>query len=204
MDVQMPEMDGLEATQAIRHLEQKSGCRTPVAAMTAHAMQGDRQRCLDAGMDEYIAKPVRAKVLFETIARLIGEPVAAESPPPCERSASTINWNEVLSSIGDDRVLLQELIDAFLTESPQLVRGIEEAIAARDGEALQRQAHSLKSAIQFFGAARPTGLARRLEACGREQEFEPAPEVLAGLQAELTELQVALTAGRESEKSRRT
>jgi PAS domain S-box-containing protein len=199
MDVQMPEMDGLEATQAIRHMEQKSGRHTPIAAMTAHAMQGDRQRCLDAGMDEYIAKPVRAKVLFETIAKLVGERLPCIPHAAPNRSHSAINWSDALAAVGDDRELLQELIDAFLVESPQLVRGIEEAIASRNGEELQRQAHSLKSAIHFFGAEHATDLARRLEECGREQDFDSAPELLTVLQSDLTELQSALTAGPLSE-----
>jgi PAS domain S-box-containing protein len=199
MDVQMPEMDGLEATQAIRCLEQKLGRRTPIAAMTAHAMQGDRQRCLDAGMDEYIAKPVRAKVLFETIARLLGEPVPSAPPEEHRSAGSTIPWSDVLAAIGDDRELLRELIEAFLQESPQLVRGIEEAIAARDGEALQRQAHSLKSAIQFFGLKRATELARRLEDIGRAQTFDAAPGPFATLKDEVNVIQAALAAGPASE-----
>jgi PAS domain S-box-containing protein len=201
MDVQMPEMDGLEATQAIRHLEQKTGRRTAIAAMTAHAMQGDRQRCLDAGMDEYIAKPVRANVLFDTIAKLIGESVPSAPPPEHRGADSTINWNEVLAAIGDDRELLKELIDAFLEESPQLVRGIEEAIAARDAEALERQAHSLKSAIHFFGVEHATELARRLEACGREQNFGAAPDVFAAVKVHLREVQAALAEGPKAERA---
>jgi two-component system, sensor histidine kinase and response regulator len=198
MDVQMPEMDGLEATQAIRHIEKQSGRRTPIAAMTAHAMQGDRQRCLDAGMDEYIAKPVRAKVLFETIGKLVGERAAVAPPLEEGRADSAIKWSEALAAVGDDRELLQELIDAFLVESPQRMCGIEAAIAARDGADLERQAHSLKSAIQFFGVEGAADLACSLEDAGREQNFDAASELLSLLRVELKELNTGLAARSES------
>ena len=73
MDVQMPEMDGLEATLALRTREQETDVHVPVVAMTAHAMEGDRERCLDAGMDDYIAKPIKADVLFDTIEKVMHE-----------------------------------------------------------------------------------------------------------------------------------
>jgi CheY-like chemotaxis protein len=192
MDVQMPEMDGLEATQAIRHIEKQTGRRTPIAAMTAHAMQGDRQRCLDSGMDDYIAKPVRARTLFETISRLVGEPAPRSGE---NGSHAAIKWDDALAAVGDDRELLAELVDAFQVESPQRMQAIEVAIAARDGEELQRQAHSLKSAVQFFGVDHATDLARRLEDIGREHNFAAAPQLLAALRTELNDLQARLASG---------
>ncbi len=195
MDVQMPEMDGLDATLAIRQLEHKTGRHLPISAMTAHAMPGDRERCLASGMDDYITKPVRARVLFDTIARLLGESPAASAAPEPPSTETMVQWKEALLAVGGDAGLLQELVAAFMEESPQLLAGIEQAIAGKNGPELQRQAHSLKGSMRFFGAPTASEAAWRLEESGRDNQFEEAARHLPHLKAELSSLQQALQAG---------
>lgn len=205
MDVQMPEMDGLDATRAIREAEKKTGRHVPIAAMTAHAMQGDRERCLAAGMDDYIAKPVRAKVLFETIARLLGTAartaaVPAPAAAPLIATAETSNapdldWSVSLGAVGGDRELLAELVDAFLQESPELVAGMERALGEGDSNELLRQAHSLKSSLRFFGIEGTAELARQLEDLGRDNQLQAAPELLAKLKEKVCKVRENFDAG---------
>jgi HPt (histidine-containing phosphotransfer) domain-containing protein len=108
---------------------------------------------------------------------------------------TAINWPEALSAVGGDRELLQQLIAAFLHESPVLMAGLERAAVQGDRAELQRQAHSLKSSIRFFGVESATALAGRLEELGGEGGFDAAPPLVTELKAELKELQYALTSG---------
>jgi CheY-like chemotaxis protein len=120
MDVQMPEMDGLAATGAIRENEKISGAHLPIFAMTAHAMKGDRERCLEAGMDGYITKPVRFSDIEETLSGLASAP---PGPVKAEAVEGAAFWNraEALGRIGGDEELLRELCQIFLEESPKLL-----------------------------------------------------------------------------------
>src|SRR5580692_3053369 len=128
MDVQMPEMDGLAATAAIREREKASGAHLPIFAMTAHAMKGDRERCLESGMDGYITNPVRFSDIEETLSGLACATVAVARPKPAEEAAS---WNkaEALGRIGGDEELLEELCQIFLEESPKLLQKLRQALA---------------------------------------------------------------------------
>ncbi len=186
MDVQMPEMDGLEATRMIRAREKKSGGHVPIMAMTAHAMQGDRERCLAAGMDEYIAKPIRAQQLFDKIATLLGDLPAECAPRPDESPAGTevIDWNHALSGVNGDEALLRDVTEAFLEEAPQLLGEIHRAIDQADPAVLHRAAHTMKGSLRFFGVHVAYEHAFRLETMGRRGEFEDAAETLAILEAE--------------------
>ena len=119
MDVQMPEMDGLAATAAIRAREQVSGGHVPIVAMTAHALKGDRETCLEAGMDEYVAKPIRAEQLFAAI-----EAVISASPPRSRRPAGGlpqgggVDWSEAIRAVQDNPALLATIVEAALEEIP--------------------------------------------------------------------------------------
>ena len=170
MDAQMPDVDGFEATKRIRAIERWR--ELPIIAMTAHAMKGDRELCLEAGMDEYIAKPVRAKELFDTIGRVVGESESAT----CERPAETgdINMRAALDSVRGDSKLLREIAEITLQECPSLMNGVREAIAAADAEALLSQSHRLKSAVQIFGATSAGQHAKRLEEMGMERDLAAA------------------------------
>jgi two-component system, sensor histidine kinase and response regulator len=132
MDVQMPELDGLEATRAIRNLSSENQ-RIPIVAMTAHAMQGDRERCLEAGMDDYLAKPIRAKELQHVLARFCGPASAGEAPASAAPVAETtdtdsvIDWDAALAGVSHKADLLRELVQLFLQEAPRLVAQLREA-----------------------------------------------------------------------------
>jgi len=189
MDVQMPEMDGLAATAGIRETEKSSGAHLPIFAMTAHAMKGDRERCLEAGMDGYITKPVRFSDIEQTLSGLATAP--APLPKPAAEAAS---WNkaEALARIGDDTELLQELCQIFLEESPKLMLKLQQAMAAGDSDAVMRAAHSLKGESSYLGAGGTSQAARQLEEMGRNQDLSRASEVVAVLEQELKRLHLDL------------
>ncbi len=188
MDVQMPEMDGLEATAAIRHREQQTDRHVPIIAMTAHAMKGDRERCLAAGMDEYIAKPIRAHRLFDTIDALVGDR-EGESPPPEEEpggeSGRIFRFEDALAAVKGDEELLRVVVETFLAEAPRLMQEIRNALAAKDPAALRIAAHTLKGSIRYFGSTRAFDLAFRLESLGRSGNLEGAEETWEQLDAEI-------------------
>ena len=168
MDVQMPEMDGFEATAAIRRArDRRPGGHVPIVAMTAHAMKGDRERCLAAGMDAYVSKPLRVDELFEAIARLV--PAAerrrprrrAPAPAADERPAEAVfDPAAALARVEGDRELLRKMIGLFFAQAEKLLPEIRGAGERGDGKALERAAHKLKGSMGSFGAAvrpRPPG-----------------------------------------------
>ena len=198
MDIQMPEMDGWEATARIRAAEKGTGAHVPIVAMTAHAMKGDRQRCLEAGMDEYLAKPIRPKRLFEVVHGLLGGAGHAESPPEVGAAHEPlpengpVDWSAALGAVRGDRELLRVLVDTVLEESPRLIVGIHEAIADKDPAKLRRLAHTLKGSVNYFGAARLFEQAYRLERMGQEGRTPDGPDALGELESELAQFAAAL------------
>jgi len=185
MDVQMPEMDGLAATGAIRKSEKQSGIHLPIFAMTAHAMKGDRERCIAAGMDGYITKPVRFSDIEETLAGLKGVKV---DPPPAPVRTESWSRNEALERIGGDQQLLQDLCQIFLEESPKLMAKLREAIASGDCDGIMRAAHSLKGESSYLGAGGTSQAARQLEDMGRNRDLSRADGTLAELEREIASL----------------
>jgi two-component system, sensor histidine kinase and response regulator len=188
MDVQMPEMDGYEATTAIRRAEQTTGKHIPIIAMTAYAMKGDRERCLAVGMDRYISKPVRAKELFESIEEAQALPNESSSPPGPRPTDGILNEAEALRRVGDDRQLLGELAEVFLNESPRLLESIRTALAAQDASKVRLFAHSLKGAIDNFAAQDAYDAALRLEMLGRSGNLAEAGQACARLQQAMDRL----------------
>jgi len=174
MDVQMPEMGGFEATAAIREREQTTGRqRVPIVAMTAHAMKGDRERCLEAGMDEYLTKPLDSRRLCQVVESLAdGAPVA--DGVPVDEGAAVALSEHVLARVGGDRQLLAEISRLFVDDAPQHLTKIQKAIETRDGEALRRAAHALKGAAANFEAESVVAAARQLEEIGRVSQFDDA------------------------------
>ncbi len=169
MDVQMPEMDGFEAVAAIRKDETGTGRRLPVVALTAHAMKGDRERCLAAGFDAYVAKPIRSEILLATLAELASAPVAVPAPvaSPASGDRSIFDLDAALECTGGDLPLFREVLGLFLEDCPRLLAEARTAIEASDGPALRRAAHTLKGSAGNFAAAGVVAAAERLESSGR-------------------------------------
>jgi two-component system sensor histidine kinase/response regulator len=202
MDVQMPEMDGFEATRSIREYEDATlRTRLPIVAMTAHAMKGDRERCIAAGMDAYISKPVRASELSRTISQIVSGNGAAASAdermettlaaPAVTRATVEIDWAAAMEHVGGDRELLQAVASAALEEWPVLLDQLRESINRNDRSTMRRLAHTFKNAFRTLGASDAYALAGRLEALGAGDESIPFPlaeliEVVDAVSNELT------------------
>ena len=191
MDVQMPEMDGFEATAAIRHQEKGTGRHIPIVAMTAHAMKGDRERCLAAGMDSYVSKPIRAGQLFQVIEAVLApheETMATPDSPPTGKSV--VDWFEALEGTEGDHELLLLTAEAFLEESPRLLATIRGAITENATAKLETAAHALKSTLCFFGAA--SDAAAELEEMARAGDLGHAQDTFTTLETEMNEVMSAL------------
>jgi CheY-like chemotaxis protein len=190
MDVQMPEMDGLAATAAIREGENNRGTHLPIFAMTAHAMKGDRERCLAAGMDGYITKPVRFSDIEQTLAGVAKTPAS----PVQKAKAEAASWNrsEALDRIGGDEELLRDLCHIFLEESPKLLEKLRQAIAAGDVDGVMHAAHSLKGEAGYLGADGTSQAARQLEQMGHNKDLSQARPTLAVLEREIASLHLDL------------
>ena len=171
MDVQMPEMGGFEATGAIRALGGDAS-RVPIIAMTAHAMKGDRERCLAAGMNEYLTKPLDPRQLCLVVEQMAeGRPAASGGRTAAQAAAPDISV-QVLARVGGDRQLLAEISRLFVDDAPRHLERIRRALDARDGEALRRAAHGLKGAAANFDADGVVNAARALEEIGRTGDFD--------------------------------
>ncbi|MBI3670340.1 MAG: PAS domain S-box protein [Acidobacteria bacterium] len=191
MDVQMPEMDGMEATAAIRTREKAHGAHVPIIAMTAHAMKGDREKCLEAGMDGYVSKPIRAVDLFAAIEEHVPDPAAAPAagePSPGE----VLDRDALVARVEGDKELLTEMVELFLQDSPRLIAAIREAAARGDAKSLERSAHTLKGSVSNFCAPAATAAAVRLEQMGREGDLAQAAEGCAALEKEIARLKPLL------------
>jgi CheY-like chemotaxis protein len=181
MDVQMPELDGLAATRAIREQERSVGGHIPIIAMTAHALQGDRERCLEAGMDGYVSKPIRPEALYE----------AVESAGP---SGGAVDAAALLARVNGNRKLLRQVARVFLGDSPKLLAAIRSAVRRRDAEKLRRAAHTLKGAVGNFAARRAYDAALRLEVMGQNGDWSEAAAAYQALAREIAGVQKALGA----------
>jgi PAS domain S-box-containing protein len=193
MDVQMPEMDGLEATRQIRDRERGTGQHTAIVAMTAHAMTGDREKCLAAGMDGYVSKPVRKQELYEAIVPLIpgverAEPNSPDGESGEQEATMTLDLTTALDATDGDVDLLKEVIRAFLDEAPQLAAELEQAVHAGDGDTVQRAAHTIKGAVRLFPDCPVRDAAENLEQMGRDQDLAQAEAALTRLKARLDDL----------------
>ena len=196
MDMQMPEMDGFEATAVLREREMSSGRRQPVIAMTALAMNGDRERCLAAGMDGYLSKPIRPQELDEVLdaysSRKAGsKDVEAEigSDPN-----GSIDCPQLLSRIDNDRSFLAELLELFRRDYPNHLENAQKAIDMRSPVHLQSSAHALKGALGNLAAVEGYALAAELEDMGGTLNLTSAQAVLDRLATELQNVVHALEA----------
>jgi CheY-like chemotaxis protein/HPt (histidine-containing phosphotransfer) domain-containing protein len=202
MDLQMPELNGLDATQAIRDLETRTGARVPIVALTAHALQGDRERCLAAGMDGYLSKPVDADELIATVERFAGAGAAPDARAPAAPAKSQRNgavdplFNEqaALAHTGGDRQLLTQVIAVFQSGCGASLRRIRTAIRRRDGEALRQAAHAMKGPIATVGSALGRQVAAELEQMGRSGAFEQSLDAYRRLTDHVDQLEKAFAA----------
>jgi two-component system sensor histidine kinase/response regulator len=189
MDVQMPGLDGFEVTRRIREGEQE-GRRTPIVAMTASAMKGDRERCLEGGMDDYLAKPVTPEAVGAVLRRWLKAIPAAQAEAQGrqgEGEGERLDPAVIASlvALDDDGTLLDELVATFFSLVPARLREIREAVASADVQALARAAHTLGGSCANLGCRRMSDLCARLEVRGRAGSVEGGPALLAALEAEL-------------------
>jgi two-component system, sensor histidine kinase and response regulator len=188
-------MDGFQATAAIRAQEETTGRHIRIVAMTAHAMKGDRERCLAAGMDGYVSKPIQA----EQFIALVEDPALAADNSSTDAShdiqpetGMVFDEQEALSRARGQRALLLQLVELFLADCPQILHQIRSAQSARDAQMLERAAHRLKGTAANLSAHRVVEVARRLEEIGCEGLFTEADATCAELEAELLVLGGAL------------
>jgi PAS domain S-box-containing protein len=197
MDVQMPEMDGLEATAAIRAAEAGTGRRLPILAVTAHAMKGDRERCVAAGMDGYVTKPIQPRELWQAVAAVLSD-AAPEGPPPAapERAAGpeaeAFDREGLLARVGGSVEVARTVAGVFEGEWPRLRDAARDALARADAAALARAAHSLKGTLGSLGAVASLETARRLEEMARAAALGQAAAAARVLEGQVAQLQAAL------------
>jgi len=178
MDVQMPQMDGLEAAGAFRKTEQKSGGHIPIIAMTAHAVKGDRERCLEAGMDEYVSKPIDSDKLFETVENLTMNPGVLN-----EGAAEPVIMDKelLLKAFEGDWSFLEEVVEIFLSDYPRLLDALRRALKEGNSDTLMRSAHSLKGMLKNFQADPAAKVAYELEKKGKAKDFADVPAAIENL-----------------------
>ncbi len=220
MDLQMPVMDGFAVVAEIRRREKVSGAHLPIVAMTAHAMKGDRERCLAAGMDGYVSKPIRAQELFAEIDQVLSldahsceadaegkgkskhQRLSSQGPSnkntlridqePATPNHLHIDWDEALVSTGGDRELMRQLIDVFLAEGPRMLEEAQGAIEAQDELRVRRAGHSLKGCCGYFAVRETYEAALQLERCGQSGDFSEATAALRLLSHQIDRLTPAL------------
>ncbi|MEN6520399.1 MAG: response regulator [Armatimonadota bacterium] len=194
MDIQMPVMDGFKATAAIRRMEKASGGHIPIVAMTAHAMKGDRERCLEAGMDDYLIKPINTKIMLQVIDKLApaGPRNAVDDiyvGPSCE----IMDVEAIMERVGGDEDLLSEITDLFLNDYPKLMNELKNAIDQADNKSIERTAHTLKGSVGNFTTGETYEAALVVEQIGCAGNMTGVDEAYRHLANSLERLKSALS-----------
>ncbi len=197
MDVQMPEMDGLEASRQMCARWAREA-RPRIVAMTANAMQGDREMCLDAGMDDYLSKPIRVNELVDALnrcRRLTNGDVAVKPEGEPVMATNAIDqsvFDQLVATAAGDTAFVAELIDTYLVDSPKLIAQMRDALAVNDCDVFRRAAHSLKSTSANFGAMTLSGQAKELEMMAKQGTLAGAAEKIARLVQEYDRVKIEL------------
>jgi CheY-like chemotaxis protein len=189
MDLQMPELDGFETTAAIRERERESGKHIPIVALTAHAMKGDRERCLARGMDGYVSKPIQMSDLVATMESLVprgAEIMSAEKSRPT--SGVIFDRDAALENADGNADLLAEGIRIYVASFPDFMQSMKAALESSDFTGLSRAAHRLKGGLLMLGAVRAAAAATRLEELAGEQNLAECQKYAATLTHEIERL----------------
>jgi len=200
MDVSLPDTDGFEVTQKIREMERRKHRHTPIIAMTAHAMKGDEEQCLEAGMDGYIAKPIKAGELLETVETVfrIGREQSGDGSSG-KTHDSVMDWSSAIKQLEGDVELLKEMAGVFLEQSEVLMERIKDALDRGDMLTVERTAHTIKGSVSNFAAKKVFRAAEQLEEIGRKGDVSRAIEAYRILEQEIGRLRPSLVAlGSES------
>lgn len=197
MDVQMPILDGFQATAAVRELERQQDKSTPIIAMTAHAMRGDREKCLEAGMDAYIAKPLDVNQLLGLVESIAADqagdnPAASPTEFGAEPPGAVIDYAGAMRRLGNDDELFREFVGFYDEDSKQLLAKIETAIKKSDAAQLQHAAHSLKGLAANLGASAVVESSFALERSGRSATLAEVESQLNDLRKKMARLDEAL------------
>jgi two-component system sensor histidine kinase/response regulator len=209
MDIQMPGMDGYQATKALR----KEGVKTPIVALTAHAMKGDDRKCIEAGCDDYLPKPLDRRKLIEKVSKYIPpknealvekansaksqvdeltklyrdqthEEFGSKQTAGIQNSTEILNWNQLISRLPDEE-LIREVVPIFLKDNKQRLDKLTEAVNAADTKAIKLYAHAIRGAGRNIGAKRLSETAFRLECAGQQDDIEAAIPLFNELKTEL-------------------
>ena len=195
MDIQMPVMNGFEATAAIREVERVTGGHLPIIAMTAHAMAGDRERCLAAGMDGYVAKPIRITDLFTTLSAVVG------GEPPSDQGAAALVDQEhlLIHAFAGNAALLADVTDAFIADTPIALATMRAALEAGDLPRLGKAAHKMKGTVGVFTTGPAIAAVAEIEAAARAGDVDRTREALAQLDSHVDELLARLSDVRKTQ-----
>jgi two-component system sensor histidine kinase/response regulator len=183
MDIQMPLMNGYEATEIIRAKEAVRGTHTPIIAMTAHALKGGREQCLEAGMDEYISKPVHKDEIFRVMESLFLQTGKTESS--VKPAKTILNYGDLLRFVDGDKGLLNQLARMFLDEGPKMLAKIKQAVEHCNGHEIERAAHSLKGVVGNFHAQSAVEAVANLESLGHQGNLIHSKEALVLVEHEI-------------------
>ncbi len=204
MDVQMPEMSGLEATAAIREAERHTGRHIPIVALTARAMAGDREQCLAAGMDAYVSKPVRAEELFSAIDAIAGSQTPAApspetpAPPADQKTVSSVERSALLAGFGGRGDLVKQVIDVFLTDAPVMLTRLNQAARAANAADLAAAAHAIKGSAGLFSQGEAYDDARTLELRARGGDISAADRACQDIERSVSRLMAELQSIRDT------
>jgi CheY-like chemotaxis protein len=195
MDVQMPELGGLETTAIIREKEKATGAHIPIVALTAHALDGDRERCLEAGMDAYLSKPIQSDKLRNQVEELASDSFGRKRRvSDRSRRGQVLDGRALLAQVDGNVQLLGKLTRLFLADCPARLSRIRQAVASRDPQALHQAAHALKGSIANFAARDAFDAALKLEKMGKQNDLTGVEDAHRTLENEIRRLQQALAA----------